>query len=124
MFVSVHRYTVCTQTHMKFMCIFKVCPAFDFQQTSVHISKPTGHFVTLSANLKDKSIDDPYPSSPFQEMLYILKSCSNIFLNNKTPPDLIYNKTPETSKHHLKILTPNTRFPQMGKRGVLGGILR
>lgn len=102
------------------MCIFKACPTFDFQQTSVHICKPTGCFVTLSADLKTRSIDDPYPSSPFQEMLYMLKSCSNIFLNNKFPPDLIYNKTPEASKHHLKILIPNIIFPQVEKRGDWG----
>jgi hypothetical protein len=80
--------------------------------------------VTLRADLKARSIGDPYPSSPFQERLYMLKSCCNILLNNKIPPDLIYNRTPETSKHLLKILNPNIRFSQMGKGGVGGGILK
>lgn len=33
---------------------------------------------------------------------------------------MIYNKTSETSKHHLKILTPNIRFSPNGEKGSFG----
>lgn len=77
--MSVHKHTLCARTHVKCVCILKVCPSLDSHQTSVHVCRPAVNFVTLSADLEDGSEDGPYPLSPLQEMVSMLEPYSDIF---------------------------------------------